>query len=289
MKFDARDMFDLLPAILRIRDRSHAVVTPGLLNPPDRVTLADLEAKTSLTAAELQQRDLLRERARGGPLANLLAIFAEQIAVLQEDLDQLYDDQFIETCADWVVPYIGELLGSRAMHGIAAIASPRAEVAHTIAYRRRKGTVPMIEQLAHDVTGWNASAVEFFQRLIVTQYMNHTRLHCVAAPDLRRREALERIGTAFDPVMRSVDVRRIASQRGRYNIPNIGVFLWRLDAYPLSGSPAAQLDAQRWRFHPLGIDQPLYTNPVTEDGITDLATPLNVPEPIGRRVLDAHL
>jgi hypothetical protein len=293
MKFDSREMFELLPAILRIRDRSGAVVTPGLLDPDDRVALADLiaqvKAGNSLSVSETEQLDRLRQSALGGPLASLLAAFAEQIAVLQEDLDQLYDDQFIETCADWVVPYIGGLLGSHALHGIASIASPRAEVAHTIAYRRRKGTVPVIEQVARDVTGWNASAVEFFQRLIVTQYMNHIRPHCVAAPDLRRWEPLERIGTAFDPVMRTIDVRRIASQRGRHNIPNVGVFLWRLNAYPLSGSPAAQLDALRWRFHPLGIDQPLYTNPATEDEIADLATPLNVPEPIGRRVLNARL
>jgi hypothetical protein len=293
MSFDARALFELLPAILRIRDQSRAVVTPGLLNAGDRVALAALDAKVaagfSLSVIEAQQRDLLQQSALAGPLASLLALFAEQFAVLQEDLDQLYDDQFIETCADWVVPYIGELVGSRALHGIPKIASPRAQVAHTIAYRRRKGTVPVIEQVARDVTGWNASAVEFFQRLIVTQYMNHLRPQCAAAPDLRRWEALEQVGTAFDPIMRTIDVRRIAHQRGRYNIPNVGVFLWRLDAYPLTASPAVPLDPQRWRFHPLGIDQPLYNNPVTEDEITDLATPLNVPRPIGRRVLFEHL
>lgn len=289
MKFTAQEMFNLLPAVLRIRDRAQAQVTPGLLDPADRVTLADLLAKvaggTPLTVSEAEQLDLLQNNALGGPLASLLAVFAEQVAVLQEDLDQLYDDQFIETCADWVVPYIGELVGSRALHGIAGIASPRADVAHTTENRRHKGTVPVIEQVARDVTGWDASAVEFFQRLIVTQYMNHIRPRCAAAPDMRRWEPLERVGTAFDPIMRTIDVRRIASRRGRYNIKNIGVFLWRLNAYPLRGSPAARLDARRWRFHPLGIDQPLYTHPATEDDITDLATPLNVPVPISRRVL----
>jgi len=144
MKFNAQEMFNLLPAILRIRDRSHAQVTPGLLDPADRVTLADLLAKvaggTPLTVSETEHLDLLQNNALGGPLASLLAVFAEQVAVLQEDLDQLYDDQFIETCADWVVPYIGELIGSRALHGIAGIASPRADVGHTTANRRRKGT-----------------------------------------------------------------------------------------------------------------------------------------------------
>lgn len=293
MKFTAQEMFNLLPAVLRIRDRAQAQVTPGLLDPVDRVTLADLLAKvaggTPLTVSEAEQLDLLQNNALGGPLASLLAVFAEQVAVLQEDLDQLYDDQFIETCADWVVPYIGELVGSRALHGIAGIASPRADVAHTTENRRHKGTVPVIEQVARDVTGWDASAVEFFQRLIVTQYMNHIRPRCAAAPDMRRWEPLERVGTAFDPIMRTIDVRRIASRRGRYNIKNIGVFLWRLNAYPLSGSPAARLDARRWRFHPLGIDQPIYTHPATEDDITDLATPLNVPVPISRRVLATRI
>jgi len=294
MSLTAHGLFDLLPAILRIRDASLAAVTPGWLGPADRVILADLLAKvaagTPLTPLEQDELAQLRERASAGPLASLIAVLAEQLAVLQEDLDQLYDDQFVETCADWAVPYIGDLIGYRALHGVTAkIASPRAEVAHTIAYRRRKGTVVVLEQLARDVTGWDATAVEFFQRVIVTQYMNHRRPHCLAAPDLRQWKPLERLATAFDSIAHTIDVRRIVSGRGRYNIPNVGLFLWRLSAYPLSRSPAVRVDDRRWRFHPLGIDQPLCTSPATEDQITQLATPLNVPEPISRRVLDAHL
>jgi hypothetical protein len=42
-------------------------------------------------------------------------------------------------------------------------------------------------------------------------------------------------------------------------------------------------------FHPLGYDTQLFTNPVTEDEVTHLAEPINVPAPISRRVLDAYL
>jgi len=290
MSLDAHRLFELLPAILRIRDNALAAVTPGWLDPPDRTLLADLIAKPMPTPAEQEQLRILRERAMAGPLASLVAVLAEQIAVLQEDVEQLYDDAFIETCAEWVVPYIGDLIGYHSLHGVAArVASPRAEVAHTIAYRRRKGTVSVLEQLARDVTGWDAKAVEFFQHLVMTQYMNHLRPKARATPDLRDWEAVERHGTAFDTICHSVDVRRIASRRGRYNIPNVGIFLWRLSAFPLSRSPAARVDDRRWRFHPLNIDQPLFTNPQTEDQITHLATPLDVPEPISRRVLDARL
>ena len=116
----------------------------------------------------------IRDEEQGRPLSQLLAVIAEQVAVLQEDLAQLYDDQFIETAADWVIPYIGDLIGYQPLNGvIPQIASPRAEVANTIRYRRRKGTASVLEDLAHAVTGWDAHVVEFFQLLATTQYMNH--------------------------------------------------------------------------------------------------------------------
>lgn len=294
MTFDAQRLSQLLPAILRIRDQELATITPGWLDVEDRDAYIALQTKADsgapLTPLEQDRLVQLQQSAMAGPLASLLAVLAEQLGVLQEDLDQLYDDQFIETCADWVAPYIGDLIGYRPLHGVTPrVASPRAEVAHTIAYRRRKGTVIVLEQLARDVTGWNATAVEFFQRLVMTQYMNHLRPRCLASPDLRQWEPLERLGSAFDSIMHTVDVRRIASGRGRYNIPNVGMFLWRIDAWPLSGSPAVAVDDLRWRFNPLGIDQPLYTQPQTIADFTRLATPLNVPDPISRRVLDARL
>ena len=63
----------------------------------------------------------LRDAEQGEPLRALLALFAAGIRGARGELEQLYDDQFIETCADWVVPYIGDLIGYRSLHG----SSPR--------------------------------------------------------------------------------------------------------------------------------------------------------------------
>ena len=217
----------------------------------------------------------LRDAEQDGPLKALMAVLAEQVAALEENLAQLYDDQFIETAADWVVPYIGDLIGYRALYGVTSeLTSPRAEVANTIAYRRRKGTAAMLEQLARDVTGWDARVVEFFERLATTQYMNHIRPDNVYAPDLRRWEPLERIGTAFDAVAHTADVRHINRRRGKYNIPNIGIFLWRLAAHRCTRSPACVVDATRFTFSPLGNPAALFTDPQTEETITHLAEPL---------------
>lgn len=232
----------------------------------------------------------IRDAQEGEPLKALCEVIAEDIAALRENLDQLYEDQFIETCADWVAPYLGQLVGYRTLHGVTErTRSARAEVANTIAYRRRKGTATVLEQLARDVTGWHARAVEFFQQLQTSQYMNHLRPENRVTVELRDWEALERRGTAFNTIPHSVDVRRIETQRGRYNIPNVGLFLWRLEAFSVTDSRAFPVGTGRFLFSPLGHAVQLVTRPESETDIAHLAEPINVPEPISRRVLDRDL
>jgi len=89
-----------------------------------------------------------RDAAQGEPLKALIGVIAEQVGVLERDLAGLQADQFIETCAPWVVPYIGDLIGWTALlPGVPGAAGSRAEVANTIGYRRRKGTLIALEQL----------------------------------------------------------------------------------------------------------------------------------------------
>ena len=117
----------------------------------------------------------LRDADQGYPLKALLRVIAEQVNVVEDDIARLYDNWFIETAQDWLLPYIGDLVGYRPAHqaGEPADAStaegralnkiliPRRDVAKTIGYRRRKGTLALLETLANDVAGWPARAVEF--------------------------------------------------------------------------------------------------------------------------------
>jgi hypothetical protein len=285
------ELLALLPAWYRSRD-SDAVAGISLLTPAEEAELATLQNTVNPDAQQLARLEYLSGKRDRGPLGSLVAVIAEQVRVLEENMQQFYDDQFIETCADWVIPYIGDVIGFRTIHGVAPrVASTRAEVGHTISFRRRKGTAAMLEQLARDVTGWGACAVEYFERLGDTQYLNHPRPLCLYAPDLRNSEALNYIGRAFDSLSHTVDVRRIAVGRGRYNIPNIGIFLWRLIPFSSTGSTPHADPGQPWRLwiSPLGNDLPLFHNPKTEEPVTHLARPVDVPDPIGLRVMDAHL
>ncbi len=258
--FDTQRLLTLLPAVYRLRDAQQSGYDP----------------------------------LRGGPLEALLAVLAEEIAGIEENIAQLYDDQFIETCADWVVPYIGDLVGQPTLplsSSLTRFATGRAEVANTITYRRRKGTAAILEQLARDVTGWPARLIEYFQLLCTTQHVNHVRLQ-VALPDLRRMPLIERVGTPFDATVRTLDVRSIASRRGRYNIPNIGVVLWRLNPYDVeSAAPRVEASApdRRFRFSPLGLDTVLLNSPRVESDALGFVNELNLPDPLPRRALAREL
>jgi len=289
MSFDVEKLYSLLPAIYRIRDIEIAERTQ-LLTPAELTRLQSLRGQDTRTAKEQQELEGLEAKQHNGPLRSLLSVIAEQTAVLEQNLDQLYDDLFIETCAEWVVPYIGDLVGARGITAFpGASFTQRAIVANTLAYRRRKGTAAALEQLAQDVTDWPASVVEYFQLLATTQYLNHLRPTNLSVANIRDLAALESINTPFDSVPRNLDVRRIASQRGKYNIPNIGIFLYRLGDYPITSAPAYRFDDQRYLFDVLGKDIQLFNRHQKEDEISHLAEPINVPMPIKRRAMDRAL
>ena len=48
-----------------------------------------------------------------GVLRGFVEVLAQQAATLRRSNDRLWDDQFIDLCAEWAVPYIGELVATR--------------------------------------------------------------------------------------------------------------------------------------------------------------------------------
>jgi hypothetical protein len=248
-----------------------------------------LDADTLLALLPAFYRE--RDAELGDPLRALLGVIARQGALVEADIERLYDNAFIETCDDWVVPYIGDLLGVRALYPVGGTAAfgPRALVANTLRLRRRKGTALVLEELAFDTTGWRARAVEFFERVSTTQYLNHLRPHSLRMPDLRQPRPLARIDGPFGTEARTADVRTLPA--GRYNLPNVGLCLWRLQAYPVQRATARPATTRPgfYTFDPLGLDQPLFNRPRTETDISHLAEPVNVPEALHWHDLHAEL
>ena len=287
-------LFQLVPAVYRLRDAQIAA-SMQLLTPAEQALLLSLQtSSTPLTLAQQSELDVLVAKSQRGPLQSLVMIIEEQLQAFAADLDQLYDDQFIETCAPWVIPYIGELIGYQSIRGVSStVDNPRSEVGNTIAFRRRKGTVLVLEELARDVTGWGAHAVEFFQILADTQYMKHIRRFNHYAPDVRGWQPRFYRDSGFSRMPRKIDVRN-AAQPGvpRPNVQNIGIYLWSLGAYSVtSGTPTVTTASPNcYRFSSLGMDQPLFHAAISQgDPIKTPATPVNVPDPLSRLLLCADM
>src|SRR2546430_15670361 len=84
----------------------------------------------------------LRDAERGYPLQALLRVVEEQVNVVEADISQLYKNWFIETCDDWVVPYIGDLIGWQQVHEAGEPGDPRTASArqlNKILISRREG------------------------------------------------------------------------------------------------------------------------------------------------------
>ncbi len=227
-----------------------------------------------------------RDAEEGYPLKTLVGILASQAQLVERDISQLYDNAFIETCDPWVVPYIADLVGLRPLPSGKL---RRNEVANTLGSRRRKGTAAVLEQLTADVTGWPSRVVEYFQHLATTQHIDHPRLANHRTPDLRDPARLERVDGPFDDTPRTLDVRRIATGKGRHNLGHVGLWGWRLGAYPQHLIEPREMAPGQYCFSPLGLDQPLFHHPLTETAPTQIASEINVPEPIRRRQLVADI
>src|SRR5205085_6851118 len=225
----------------------------------------------------------MRDADAGYPLRALVTLIGEQVDAVEADIDRQYANWFIETCDDWVVPYIGDLVGYRPVaatgrarsgdgaeaHMLNAAITPRAEIANILAFRRRKGTLALLEDLAFSVADWPARAVEFYTLLARTQHVNHFRPGRGRSVDVRDGDALARLGGPFERIAHNVDVRRAGGGRrhGRFNIPSIGVFAWRLGTFPVSHAPACCVEGEGsecYTFSILGNDQQLYSGPVAE-------------------------
>jgi hypothetical protein len=179
-----------------------------------------------------------------------LALVEEAFSHIHENIEELYHDLFIETADEWVIPYIGDLLGTSPLSG-----DPwtlRADVADTIALRRRKGTLGAIELLAFNLTRWGSHCVELRENMVWNQHLNHQRPDEGGKPpyslpsvmretpirggtvNLRDPATLALLGTPFDPFAYTADIKPAVIGNIRYNLPNLAVFLWRLTAYRMA-------------------------------------------------------
>jgi Phage tail protein (Tail_P2_I) len=244
---------------------------------------------------------LARDEEAGGLLAALIDAVAGELEVLERDIDALYASWFVETCPEWVVPYLADLVGVTDLPpDLPGVTSRRAFLGNTIRFRQGKGTLAVIEQAARDASGWPAKAVEFYRLLAATTHVDHVRTDRPATASVRTPVAasgpLELLPSAvaqgaLHRVAHTAEVRRIASGRGLYGIPGVGAFLFPHQVHELVDAAASPPAAagEGWSVHPLGLPSPLFAVPLVEAQIEHLAAEADLPVPLRPRRLLALL
>ena len=203
-----------------------------------------------------------------GVLRGFIEVLARQAANLRRSMDHQWDDQFIDLCSEWAVPYISELVGTRLVSALNR-RGRRVDVAKTIYYRRRKGTPRVLEELIADISGWEGKVVEEFRRLGRMRHGLDPRPGPLAGrltgtlpggwADLRKPAGAELADSAFDEFHHSPDFRRPHGKSGRHGIAKIAFHLFRLAATRMDGvMPAPGPFPRTFTFDPSGRDMPLF-------------------------------
>ena len=241
----------------------------------------------------------VRDAENGGQLEALLSVLGEQAQLVQDNIVDLYNDQFVETCAQWALPYIGDLIGYKPIRSVdGTVSGSRAEVANTIGYRRRKGTAIALEQVCADVSGRPVKLVEEFRTTLVMQSMRCVTPLQPGFALIRDASIASSVGGPFGTAARRADVRRIAPRTravaspdtapvdiamhggGNVNIPDIALFAYRCRSFVVDHSPACRVAAGRYTFDAAGLDRPLF-NTVNERVPFDHQTArMDTPQPI---------
>jgi len=183
----------------------------------------------------------------------LLAAVDTQYRLLAADIDQVWEDLFVESCAPWVVPYLAVLVGLPSD-------AERAEVAYAIALRRRKGTPGALCDFAEVLTAFSARVVEGWQVTLWSQRLGYPPPPRAAALSLAD-VAASRVGTPFDRARRSF------TPGGNFDPAAATAVVWPWRVFTYRGTQAVPVSlpsapsTHRYALHPLGVPAPLYIRP----------------------------
>ncbi|OJH34517.1 phage tail protein [Cystobacter ferrugineus] len=196
-----------------------------------------------------------------GELRRFLQVLAAPLAELRQNVEELHGDLFIDTCNDWIIPYLADMVGVELIFPDAA--SNRRDVRGAVSWRRRKGTRGALEEMASDLSGQMVVTHEGWKRLLLSQDLNLLRAERVVT-DVRRTTLAEGATGPLDGAYHVLDARDISASTGRYHPEHVVHWLHPTRLFPVREGAAFErtrydvdgvtvLDPDlRYAIHPLG-------------------------------------
>ena len=229
-------------------------------------------------------------------LRSIVQILARQSAIARRSIDRLWDDQFIELCDDWAIPYIGDLVGTRLVHEL---------------NRRGRRSGRGAHDLLSAAQGYAAGPRDSSSRISPAGKAGSSRAFggwpapvtgsIPSRPSWRGLSPRHRpeVGRSSSPpaVLSWLTGRSTSSfthptsascaaSLGRYNIPKLNFHLLRLLPFEVNFATAADFGEGRFTFDPSGRDIPLF-RPDQRSGPQECHPPREweLPAPIPCRLL----
>ncbi|MFL4470105.1 hypothetical protein ACERZ8_09580 [Tateyamaria armeniaca] len=216
--------------------------------------------------------EVYRNEDTSGVYRQLIALIATDAVDVRRSIDRLWEDQHIETCDDWAVPYIGALVGTRLVSAQDRRAR-RADVGNTVRFRRRRGTPALLDTLARALSGWDVVLEEGFRQLARNRHRLDgpgslgffTQTPTGGTADLRRPVGAEIANGPFGEFFHTLDARRLQGDTGRFGVRKLNFHIYRMRAFEMIdvdpvqlGDPLGEGNLRTYTFDPSGRDLALY-------------------------------
>ncbi|HEX7837473.1 MAG TPA: hypothetical protein VF469_08420 [Kofleriaceae bacterium] len=114
---------------------------------------------------------IYRQKDGLGELRQLVQIMAQPAGELEQSIDQLYLDLFIESCRTEFLPLIGDLIGAEVDAGEPGRIQ-RATLATTFAFLRSRGLAAPLARVVQEVSTWTTVPVDFSQVVARLPFIN---------------------------------------------------------------------------------------------------------------------
>ncbi|MBK8258012.1 MAG: hypothetical protein IPK82_35770 [Polyangiaceae bacterium] len=226
------------------------------------------EALYALLPALYRVRDIpegttkLLGKPEDGEFYRSLRILAAPLAETRQNIEELYADLFIDTSADWVLPYLAEMVGTRLVFPDAP--SNRRDVRGTVGWRRRKGTPSMLEEMGIDLSGHAVTLKEGWKLVLLSQDLDIVRPERTVVA-YEPPTVAEQGSGPLDVLSHAIDPRRIGPSvpgTGKYHPKHLAYYTFPTELFPLVRSEPVERTQVgdpdlRYVFHPLNHEQDL--------------------------------
>ncbi len=251
-----------------------------------------------------------------GALEALLQVIEQPYLQLQGNMDDLYRDWFVATCAHWVLPYLGDTLDVDAIDPqLFEATDQRSRIGQTFAYRRHKGIAPVVGRVLADTTNWPALTVQPFEAIGWNQNVRHVRPGKGGTISVEDDVKLLSSGTPFDTLTHTVGISSTqpaatgsgsgpsstglsssgpsslgpgpwAGVANPFGLGTLAIYFWRLKPWSLFGVDARKVYEgpliTGYTFNPLGVDSPLFLAEGDLPPIAESLQPTDLPIAISR-------